>query len=172
LSAGPVPGSPIFYLHGSGPNANAAIRLANTASAALVAYIRVITAPTPGPKELLVQYAAAENELQTALGRVASREAIYKQTKTARASAALNAARADAQAARIRASTLETSYRQAQADSVSATNLRVIAPATSATSNRRSTIELLGILGAIAGLVFGMALAMLLGRREWRRLRS
>ena len=170
LSAGPVPGSPVFYIRGSASNGAEAVLLANTASIELVRFVQVISEPSPTPGTLLTQFQNAQQQLQVALRAVVLAQASYNVSKTAAASAAVDRARARAQTVRLRASSLETSYRQALANSTAATNLRVIAPATAATSDRRSSIELLGVLGLTSGLVLGLALAMLVGARRARRV--
>jgi uncharacterized protein involved in exopolysaccharide biosynthesis len=46
----------------------------------------------------------------------------------------------------------------------------VLTTAYSATSDRKSTVELLGFVGFIVGALLGLALAMLAGAREVRRV--
>jgi hypothetical protein len=47
----------------------------------------------------------------------------------------------------------------------------VLTRASSATSDRRSMLELLAFIGLVAGAALGMALALLASRWELRRLR-
>ena len=169
VSAGPVPGSPVLYVHGQGASAQAAIRLANAASMELVRFVRLTTAPNPGPKQLLVQYTRSQNRLQGALNKQAAARVAYTANHSTKNRIALIKASADAQSAQLHTSSLENAYRDAEANSIAATDLRVLAPADKANSNRLAKAELLGAMGALAGLVFGMALAAVVGKMEWRR---
>ena len=169
VSAGPVPGSPVLYVHGQGASAQAAIRLANTASAELVRFVRLTTAPNPGPKKLLDEYTRSQNGLQGALNKQAAARGAYTANHSKRNRTHLIKASAAVQSAQLRTSSLENAYRDAESNSVAATDLRVLAPASKASSNRLAEMELLGALGTMAGLVLGMALAAVVGKMEWRR---
>ena len=80
-------------------------------------------------------------------------------------------ARARAQLAKVRATSLETAYTNLTSNNLASTNLRVITPADTASSNRRSSIEMLAVLGGVAGLMVGLALSWLISSWTWRRKR-
>jgi hypothetical protein len=172
LTAGPVPGSPVFYLHGNGPDAAAAVRLVNLASAELVRYVRHSNQPVPSPAQVLSDYRNAAQELQGAQNMQDQAKAAYDAARTNANKAALLNARAGTQLARVRATSLENAYTNLTASNLASTNLRVITPADTASSNRRATIEKLVVLGGAAGLVVGMALSWLIGSWTWRRKRA
>lgn len=172
LSAGPVPASPVFYLHAQGPDAQAAISLVNTASAELVRYIRQINQPSPGPGQVFAQYQTAAQKLQQAQSARDDAQAAYDALRTGENLSALLKAKAALQVAQVRTATLQTAYTNLTANNLAPTNLRMITPANSASSNRPAMIEKLVVVGGVAGLLFGMAVSWLIGSVSWPRRRA
>jgi len=169
LSAGLVPGSPVFYLHGQGSDAAAAVRLVNAASVALLRYVRQTNEPTPSPSQVLSEYRAATHKLLQAQNSQVKAQAAYDAARTPAHQVALLKARARTQLALVRATSLNTRYTNLTSNNLASTNLRVISPANTASSDQRSSIEKLVVVGGVAGLMVGMALSWLIGSWAWRR---
>ena len=171
LSASQVPGNAVFYLRGQAANPASAIRLVNTASVELARYVRSTTAPSPTAAQLLGRYRVAQKRLQTAVGVRDEAQGAYDTARTAEKRRALADARGAVELARVEASSLEDAYRNLTANNLNTTNLHITGPATEASSSRRATVQMLGVLGGVAGLVIGLAFAWLIGGRTWRRNR-
>jgi uncharacterized protein involved in exopolysaccharide biosynthesis len=173
LSAGPVPASPVFYLHAQAPDARSAIMLVNAASNEVINYVRHINQPSPGPSAVFAEYRAAAQKLQRAQQARDAALATYLADKTPQNLEALTKAKAAFQVARVRTATLQTAYTNLTANNLAPTNLRIITPASSASSNRPATTEKLAVIGGVAGLMFGIAVSWLIGSfMLWRRSRA
>jgi uncharacterized protein involved in exopolysaccharide biosynthesis len=72
--------------------------------------------------------------------------------------------------AQLRASDLANRYRAVSLDGSTASRMNLIAPAATADSDRSDVLEQLVVIGAIAGLVLGIGLALL--RSNWQLLRT
>jgi uncharacterized protein involved in exopolysaccharide biosynthesis len=161
LAAEPIPNSPAFRVIASGPTAKAAVNLANVASTALIAYEAHANTYSPEGHRLLGAYRAAELSLAHAKAAVARAEAARGEEPSAKANLRLENAQASQAAATLQAQALASGY---QLSAQSATTRDLISPlaqAVTATSDRRSKIELLGFVGLLGGLVIGCALAAL-----------
>lgn len=73
--------------------------------------------------------------------------------------------------ARARAEALEELYQaREQGGTTSGSQAQVLVRATSATSDRRNTFAMFGLLGLVAGVALGTGLALLRTQTEVRRL--
>ena len=161
LSAEPIPNSPAFRVIATGPTARAAMNLANVASSALIAYEARANTYSPEGHRLLAAYRDAELGLARAKAAVTHAEAARSEDPSAKATQRLENAQASQAAATLEAQALAAGY---QLSAQAATTRELISPlaqAVSATSDRRSKIELLGFVGLLGGLVIGCALAAL-----------
>jgi uncharacterized protein involved in exopolysaccharide biosynthesis len=84
--------------------------------------------------------------------------------------AAINAAKATTDRDQLVLNSLGAAYSAALQANPPTTGVSVLTTAYSATSNRKSTIELLGFIGFLVGGIVGIALAMLISAREVRRV--
>jgi uncharacterized protein involved in exopolysaccharide biosynthesis len=173
LSAEPIPLSPSFRIIATGSSASAAVRLANTASSAVIAYeASAASATSPQSAGLLAQYAQAAAASQKAAAQVAHLTATHKPSPSTEA--ALIRARTNLDSARVRAGALGSIYRGALVSAgtnPSSGLVTVVAGAVTASSDRSSKIELLAFIGLLAGLVLGAVIAALYEQRR-ERLRS
>jgi hypothetical protein len=98
------------------------------------------------------------------------RRAVRLSNQTPVHTKALARALVDLDAAKLRASNLSNIYRSISADPTSGSPLRLIAPAATASSDRRQVLEQLILLGLAAGIVIGLGIALLRANRG--RLRA
>jgi uncharacterized protein involved in exopolysaccharide biosynthesis len=161
LAAEPIPNSPAFRVIATGPTSRAAVRLANVASAALIAYEAHANTYSPESQRLLSAYRTAELTLAHAKSQVSRAESERGEEPSAAANLKLEKAQAGQAAATLQAQALASGY---QLSAQSATTRDLISPlaqAVTATSDRRSKIQLLGFVGLLGGLVIGCGLAAL-----------
>ena len=171
LSAEPIPISPSFRIIATGSTALGTVNLANTASAAVIAYeAHAASTTSPQTAPLLANYDRAAQALQKAVATVAQLAQARK--RGSGEDAALIRARSDLDAARVHANALGTVYQSAlvSAGANPSTGLvSLVAGAVTASSDRSSKIELLTFISLLAGLVLGAVLAALYEQRRLRR---
>jgi uncharacterized protein involved in exopolysaccharide biosynthesis len=166
LSAEPIPNSPAFRVIATGPSAGAATRLANVTGKALIAYEAQSNTYSPESRRLLAAYRAASLGLIQATAQTKRAEIKYVARHDAARRSTLESAQATRAAASLKAQALASGY-QLSAQSASTTELvSLLAGATTATSDRKSNIELLGFIGLLGGLVLGCGLALVLEQRR------
>jgi hypothetical protein len=68
-------------------------------------------------------------------------------------------------AAKLKASNIANLYRASTSDQAGGSPVRLIAPAASASSDSRTMLERLILIGVVGGLVIGLALALLRANR-------
>ncbi len=159
LSAEPIPLAPAFRVIGTGPSDSSAIRLANTAAGAIIVYENRSNSSNPQARSLLGDYRLASLELRRTEAKLAA-------LGTSADADALAEAEAERAAARVKVKGIDTAYIAAVASQAPREGLvSLVAGATSASSDRKSKIELYGFLGLLAGLVVGCAAAVLRERR-------
>jgi hypothetical protein len=168
LSAEPLPQSPAFRVVATGTTASGAIRLANVTSNALISYESQTNSANPEAASLLHEYHEASLDLQHATAHVSDVEHSTAGTGGAVSSNALAAAKANQATAAARLRAIDTAYTAAVTSQAPRSGLvSLVAGATSASSNRRSKVELLGLIGLLAGVVVGCAVTVL---NDYRRL--
>ncbi|HEX8065464.1 MAG TPA: hypothetical protein VF520_02935 [Thermoleophilaceae bacterium] len=164
LDASQVAGSTLIQVEATGSSKAAAIALANAGAEALMAYIpRVIASGET--RSLFVRFKEAQ-----AAARRAEEHSQRVLKRRGRLSRAFTTARTAEDIAQLRASELGNRYRSASGDASAASRLRLLAPAANADSDRREVLERLIVIGAVAGLLLGLGLALL--RSNWTLLRS
>jgi capsular polysaccharide biosynthesis protein len=165
LSASPIPGSTLIRVEAEGPSEVDAVRLANAGSDSLVRYVTRLNAEQE-PTNVLTAFRRARARIDRLEARLAKLN-----RRPGRNRDAIRQAQLDLDVATLRASTLNDQYRGAQANTVD-NLLQIIAPADSAKSDDSSYLQRLIILAVAAGLLIGMALALLrsnaglIGRRR------
>lgn len=160
LSAEPIALSPVFRVVATGPSAEAAENLANSASEAVVAYVGKSNSANPQSAALLHDAHGAAVDLRRAEAKVnhlaaAGAEELFQ------AEAARNVAKLKLEA--ISKSYVETVATQAPRAGL----VSLVAGATIAESDRHSKAQLYALIGFLVGLLAGGALALLLER--WRQ---
>ncbi|MFN8109903.1 MAG: Wzz/FepE/Etk N-terminal domain-containing protein [Thermoleophilia bacterium] len=160
VSAAPVPASPFFTVTGTGGSSTAAVNTANVVARALVTYIARIGATNPDADRLLRDYEVAARAQQRADATAQSAVRAGGRHPTATQRARITRARALAQTRSLKASTLAQLYQQALSSSATANVAQVMNPATVAASNRRKTLVNYVVVAVLAGLLLGLALAL------------
>jgi capsular polysaccharide biosynthesis protein len=160
LTATPIPDSPLLQISATGPSQDAAVKLTNAATDALLSYVRRSDITGAQAKDLLDQYHSAQADADRADSQVALRQrAANRQPNSQDARHALSASRTRADTLDLRARALRASYLdQAQSES-SGIPVRTLNAAGSASSDRSKTIKLVLTIAVLAGLVVGVALA-------------
>lgn len=168
-SATPVPQSPIVNVFATGDSPARAIDLANAMSRQLVTYVTSLGRSDTRGRQLLRQYRDSARRYQAALAAEGRAQRAYDQAQNARNRARLIRLRSDASTARLKSDTIRTRYEQSQQALTNSTALQVLSPSRSAQSDRRSKFELAVLIGLVAGLIVGAALASWRFQRVARR---
>jgi len=162
LAAEPIPQAPVFQVIATGPSEPAAVRLANVAAGAVVAYESKSNSANPQAKSLLRDYRRTSLELRRAVMRVAEVDA----DPGASADELLRAEAAKS-AAQVQLEAMGKAYTEAVTSQAPRQGLvSFLAGATTASSDRKSTLELYGFIGVLVGLALGCAAAVLRERRR------
>jgi capsular polysaccharide biosynthesis protein len=159
VDATPIPGSTLIQVEARGSSRRGAIDLANEAARALISYVAKVSRDTRS-RTALTRYRRAATEVV----RLQRRANTLSNAGPNRLKD-LQRAIVDVDAAKLRASNLSNVYRAISADPTSGSPLKLIAPAATASSDRRQVLEQLILIGVAAGLVLGLGLALLLANR-------
>jgi uncharacterized protein involved in exopolysaccharide biosynthesis len=165
LTTSNIPGSPVVRIEGVGSSRRAAVDLVRAASAATASRVSRFTSRNADAERNFKRFQAAAVRAQQAEARalqLRSRRANGENVPTR----TITAAQARAETARLRATTFANLYGEARANTSGAANVHVIDAGGTATNDRNEVLQRLVLLGALAGLVLGAALATL----QWRRL--
>jgi capsular polysaccharide biosynthesis protein len=180
LTAVPIPQEPTFTISATGSSSAQATKLANAAVTALTKYANTSATQQGGPQQLLARYQAAQHQafiLQRKAGNLQGKlNAGSSATGPKVSQAQVANAKVAAQTAQLKAQSLSQQYLNLSQGV--APSLDVLVSPTGATSTNRTTnMEKYGIIGAVAGLVIGIAFAGLTegvavaaGRRRRRRV--
>jgi hypothetical protein len=165
LSAEPIPVSPAFRVFATGPSGAAAIALANVTAGALIEYESKSNSANPQAATLLHEYGDASFALQRVNDSLARLERDKHASQQARGRAA-----AERTAAQVKLKAIGNSYVSTVTSQAPRSGLvTLLAGATSASSDRKSKIEMFGFIGLLSGLVIGCLAAPLRERRARRR---
>jgi uncharacterized protein involved in exopolysaccharide biosynthesis len=168
LSASPVPESPLILVEAKGPSEAAAVALANAGAKQLIAYVTERRPAGDAGNAVLKRFRTASARLVAArreLGVIKARLGDRKDLSSAEAQV-LEDAQAAVDVAQLQTRTLADQYAQKSDTGDESGVVHVLAAASTAASDRRSTTEKLALAGLIAGFVLGCAVAMLLDRRR------
>jgi uncharacterized protein involved in exopolysaccharide biosynthesis len=158
LSAEPIPLSPAFRVIATGPDEGKAKELAESAARAIVVYEGRANSSNAQAKVLLREYRKASLKLHQA-------EAAAGRLEAEGGAAFLNAEAARS-AAKVRVGAIENAYVAAVTSQAPRRGLvSMVAGATSAENDRKSTLELYGLLGLVLGAFLGCVLAVVREQR-------
>ena len=166
ISASSIPQTPVMTIDGQSTDAGKAVAIANAASGALVSYVNHTN--TPNANTILSQYEQAARDYSRALAETKSAQDAYNKSHSSTDRAALDNAVGREQSVKVRRDALQTQYQNATQFGTNA-NVSVLNPASSASSDRYSRLEILLFIGLVAGLAVGLALAVLKANRTLRR---
>ena len=169
VSATPVPESPVIRVLATGPSQRQAVTLANEAGNGLVAFTTQLNRSNPDAVRLLRQYRSTSREVV----RLRTRFDTLRRRQLDRPSSdnrqRFNRALVELQVAELRRTTARNAYTAATSSQASTQLVQMLTPASAATSNRSSRIQLYGFVGFAAGLALGLALATLRANSVVRR---
>jgi hypothetical protein len=166
LEASPVPSTPLFLIAAKGHSAKEATKLANAASTSLVRYVNKLSVQAAAGGRALHQYESASASQHDWAIRAALAQQAYARNPSAANRRALSKATQRRDRAALRAQVLASVYGLAKRTDATSNVLQVLAPATSATSDRSSVIQKFLFGGAAIGIALGLALAV------WEESRS
>jgi hypothetical protein len=182
LTAVPISSEPTFTITAEGTSAARATALVNAAISALRAFAARTATQGGGTAQLLASYRKAQTNafaLQVKLRRLEAHAApldtstvtVTTPTTDTVSQARITAAKVAAQTAGLQAEALSGQYLNLAQGGVAPTLDVLIAPTGETTTNRTTNMEKFGIVGAVGGLVIGLAFAALAGAVEVRRAR-
>lgn len=160
LSGSAVPDSPTFIVEAVGDDPNEAVTLANLGSRSLVDYVTRLNSSNPNGRRLIAEFNEAARDLTRARARQDRLQAQLAANPSETTRTALAQATADVETAQLRRETLRSLYKDSQQGQLSIDVLQVLSPATNATSDRRSVLQLLLFLALVAGALAAVALAV------------
>jgi capsular polysaccharide biosynthesis protein len=140
-AASPIPESPVILIEGKASSEEDAVKLANTASRALIKYVNELNSTKDETEELLSEYEEVQEEIATLGGSATPDDA------------------AKLSALRLRLHSIEAAYRTNLEEATTGNDLRVLTSAQGASSDRKSVLKLLLFAAVVAGLGIGLLLA-------------
>jgi len=155
LSASPIRSTTLIRVEAEGPDQTDAVRLSNAGARSLINYVEDLDRrqETSGVlRRFRIARARAERS-KTILERLRRTPNVNR--------ARLEKARLDLGSASLQAETVGNEYRALGGGSDAQDLLQFVAPAAEATSDRRSTVERLLLIGLVAGVLVGLLLALL-----------
>ena len=177
LQASPVPNTPLFLIDAKGPTAGQATKLANAASHSMVRYVDQLNVNAAAGGRALRQYKSASASQHDWAIRAALAQQAYARNPSAANRRTLSKASQSRDQAALRAQVLASVYGFAKRTDATSNVLQILAPATTATSDRSAFTQKLLFGGFAIGLALGLALAVWeesrdIERRRLVRLRS
>lgn len=169
VSASPIPESPVIRLSATGPNTRDAIRLANLASSALVAYTTALNRSNPDTSRLLGRFTDASRDVVKQRAELSRLRRSYDADPTDEKRAEMQATEVKLRVAQLQQETLHQAYNTSTQSQASSSLVQSIERATKASNDRSRYLQFLGFVGLVAGLAVGLALATLLSNRLLRR---
>lgn len=180
LTAVPIPGEPTFTITATGPSSAKATALANSAVTALQHYVTVSATQQGGPAQLLTRYQSAQRTaylLQqragSLQGKLNARNSGLTTTGPKVTQAEVANAKVAAQIASMKAQALSSQYLNLTQSGVAPSLDVLVSPTGATATNRTTNVEKFAVIGAVAGLVIGIAFAGLAeGAGSGRRRRT
>ena len=176
LTAVPIPTQPTFTITATGHSPQAAVKLTNAAVSALQGFVDRSATQQGGTTQLLAKYKIASthaDQLQqtsrTLQRTLARQQAGLTQTAPTQtpvtqapvSQAQVTQAQVAAAAASLQAEALGNQYLSLAQNGSAPTLDVLISPTATTASNRTSNIEKYAVIGAVGGLIIGIALAAL-----------
>jgi capsular polysaccharide biosynthesis protein len=173
ISATPIAGAPIFTISATGPDEASAVALADAATREMRRFVTRTDDGDTSSRSLMADYraqarraATLEREVQRLRANLRNGVGDADETRSR-----LLRAQTDQDTAELRKQSLQSLYVNQMATDTSTAGIQVLSPATSGQSDRDSMLQKLIVVGALAGLVVGLAVAAMFGRRSRRRRR-
>lgn len=164
LSSTPIPNEPTFTITAKGTSAARATALAKDAVTALQHYVSATATQSGGPAQLLTKYQTAQRQyytlqhkVSTLLGKQAKAQALGLSSPVKQSD--LTNAKVAAQTAQLKANALGSQYQNLSSSGVAPTLSVLVSPTGAVSTNRTTNMEKYGVIGAVAGVVIGLAFA-------------
>lgn len=168
--ATPIPSSPVIKVTATDTSSRGAVTLANAVSRQLVAYVNTLSSANPAVNQLYEQYRKLALALNTAKIRAAEAQHRYLTNKSTSTFTALRDSRTDVQTLQLQANSVQSAYHQVVNGEHAPTTTSLLDNAASASSDRKKKLEVLGLIGLLAGLATGAAVATARANRQARRV--
>ena len=168
VSVSVVPNSPTLYVNATGSSSTRAISLANATGDLLQSRVNAAVSQSLAGR-LLISYRAEVAQADRLDAYASHLAGLQKTPGSGVTLAQYQSARLRAQVAQLRAQAQANRYSNQVTYGPESTNLVVLNRAVSASSNRTTMTERFGLVGVLAGLVIGAALAFLVARLRARR---
>ena len=170
ISATPVPDSPVVRVSAESSDRQTAIRVANAGAEALVDHAESLDDPAGGSDRVFERYRELSLRASEQRARLRRLERTFGRNPEPADQETLDRAEAEYETTRLRVEGLRLQYTTAQQNANSTPALRAFALARGASSDRRQAIQVLVLLGLIAGAAIGAALATFRLNRRVARL--
>jgi hypothetical protein len=168
MSASQVPKSTLIQIDAVGASAGEAITLANAGSQALIDYVTKLNLRQQHSRDIQ-RYRKAARRVQNSFVRV-QELTLRRAAQSHKLRPKLAKARAELATRQVQAQALGTRINQGAQAPESKNLLQLAVPANRATSDRQEVLQEMLIIGIAAGLVLGLAFALLF--TNWGYLRS
>lgn len=170
VSATSVPDSPLVRVSAESPNRETAIRVANAGAVALRANAVRLGEGEGESREVFERYREVSREVSEQGARVRRLRRTFGRVPSPADQRTLDRAEAEYETTKLRQEGLRINYQAAQQTARSTPALRTFALARGATSDRRQAMQVLVLLGLLAGAAIGAALATFRLNRRVARL--
>jgi capsular polysaccharide biosynthesis protein len=163
ISAVPIPNEPTFTITATDSSPQSAVRLTRAAVSSIVKFAQTSQTNQGGPTQLLNRYHRLQTQADSLQATADKLQGKLQINTPGVSQAQVTNAKVAAQTLSLRAQALSNQYLNL-AQNGAAPSLDVLIDPTSPTSSdRTSNREKYGVVGAVAGLVIGIALAGLVG---------
>ena len=163
LSASPVPGSTLILVEAEADSAERAQQLANAGAGRLINYVTDLNVRQQESRSLN-RFRRAQREVEKVRARL-----IRLARRPGANAAAIEKTRLNLRTAELAARSVGNRVFQASVVPPPENLLQLVVPAATSDSDETSVLQELGLIGLVAGLVVGIALALL--RTNWQLLR-
>lgn len=166
LHASPIPDSPIIRIEATAKNAAQAMRMADLTGTVLIRYVEKVNQAGDGDG-LIQQYRDAASALAAAQLARDEAQRMESRSSSEETRQTLSEATADYEVANIRFTTLRDQISQDAQGQASTDTITTLNTASEAVSDYEPMLQRLVALGLIAGLAFGVVLALM--RERFKR---